>query len=74
MLSAGLTFLAAIPIILTANMPAVGAQQGTLTPTYQVLGLYTLYVVLCFVGYLFLSGRRRFEDPSMIWLKRKKKA
>lgn len=70
MISAGLTFVAAIPIILTANRPAVGALNGTLTPTYQVLGLYTLYVIICFVAYLFLSGRRKFENPSSIWFKR----
>lgn len=70
MLSAGLTFVAAIPIILTANMPAMGALEGSLNPTYKVLALYTIYVILCGVGYLILSGRRRFEDPSMIWLKR----
>ena len=70
MFSAGLTFLAAIPIILTANMPAVGARDGTLIPTYYVLGLYSLYLLLCFGAYLFLSGRRRFMDPSAIWLQR----
>jgi len=71
MVSAGLTFLAAIPIILTANMPAVGALNGTMTPTYQVLGLYTFYIVVCFIAYLLLSGRRRFENPSSIWFKRR---
>jgi ESS family glutamate:Na+ symporter len=70
MFSAGLTFLAAIPIILTANMPAMGALNGTLKPTYQVLGLYAFYVVLCFVAYLLLSGRRRFKNPSVIWYRR----
>ena len=70
MLSAGLTFVFAIPIILTANMPAVGAQQGTLIPTYTVFGLYGAYVILCLIGYLILSGRRRFEDPSSVWLSR----
>ncbi|RKX72777.1 MAG: sodium:glutamate symporter, partial [Spirochaetes bacterium] len=69
MFSAGLTFIFAIPIILTANMPAVGALNGTLKPTYQVLGLYTLYLLLCFAAYLILSGRKRFENPSSIWFK-----
>jgi len=70
MYSAGLTFLAAIPIILTANMPAMGALEGSLTPTYQVLGLYAFYVILCFVAYLLLSGNRRFKNPSVIWYRR----
>ena len=70
MFSAGLTFLAAIPILLTANMPAVGAAEGTLRPTYQVLGLYSLYLITCAALYLVLSGRRRFKDPAAIWLRR----
>ena len=73
MLSAGLTFLGAIPILLTANMPAVGAVNGTLTPTYQVFGLYVFYIILCGAAYLLLSGRRRFKDPSTIWLRRRGK-
>lgn len=72
MFSAGLTFLAAIPILLSVNMPAVGALEGTLRPTYEVLGLYAFYVILCGTAYLFLSGRRRFKDPSTIWLKRER--
>ncbi|MCK5736911.1 MAG: sodium:glutamate symporter, partial [Spirochaetaceae bacterium] len=44
MISAGITFIFAIPIILTANMPAVGALNGTLLPTYKVLGMYALYL------------------------------
>ncbi len=70
MLSAGLTFLAAIPILLTANLPAMGALNGSLTPTYQVLGLYFLYIILCGTAYLFLSGKRRFKNYSAIWFKR----
>ncbi|PIE05177.1 MAG: sodium:glutamate symporter [Spirochaetales bacterium] len=71
MLSAGITFLAAIPIILTANMPAMGAVNGTLKPTYLVLLLYTVYLAACFGAYLVLSGRRRFKNPSSFWLRRK---
>jgi len=69
MFSAGITFMAAIPIILTANMPALGALRGSMMPTYQVLVLYAFYIVACFVAYLFLSGRRRFVNPSSIWFK-----
>ena len=68
MLSAGITFLAAIPILLTANLPALGALAGTLVPTYQVLGLYVIYLILCAAAYLVLSGRRRFRNYSAIWM------
>lgn len=70
MFSAGITFLAAGPILLTANWPALGALRGSMMPTYQVLILYAFYLVLCFVAYLLLSGRRRFVNPSTIWFKR----
>jgi len=69
MYSAGITFLAASPILFTANRPAIGALQGSMSHTYQVLMLYTLYLVLCFAAYLLLSGRRRFINPSSIWYK-----
>jgi len=69
-LASGITFVAVIPILLTANMPARGAMEGTLAPTWTVLGLYTIYLFLCFGAYLLLSGRRRFKDPSAMWLKR----
>ncbi|RLW68625.1 MAG: sodium:glutamate symporter [spirochete symbiont of Stewartia floridana] len=70
MLSAGFTFLMAIPILLTANLPAMGALKGSLTPTYQVLGLYALYIVACAAAYILLSGRRRFKDYTAIWFRR----
>jgi len=69
MYSAGITFLAASPILLTANRPAIGALQGSIAHTYQILVLYALYLVLCFAAYLLLSGRRRFKNPSSIWYK-----
>ncbi|MDC7220070.1 MAG: sodium:glutamate symporter [Spirochaetales bacterium] len=71
MYASGLVFLFVIPIILTANAPAKGALEGSLRNTWLVLALYGLYLAFCFVLYLLLSGNRRFEDPSNIWLKRK---
>lgn len=67
MLSAGITFAAASIILILANKPALGALQGSLMPTYQVLIVYAAYLVVCFVAYLLLSGRRRFMNPSRIW-------
>jgi ESS family glutamate:Na+ symporter len=69
--ASGLSFLAVIPILLTANMPAKGAMNGSLTSTWIVLGIYAAYLVVLFVLYLILSGRRRFKDPSAVWLRRK---
>ncbi len=71
MYASGLVFLAVIPILITANMPAYGALKGSLRETYIVLGLYALYVVLCFVAYLWLSGKNRFRKPADLWLKQR---
>ena len=70
MYASGIVFLLVIPIILTANAPAKGALAGSLTNTWLTFGMYGLYLVLCFILYLFLSGNRRFKDPSNIWLRR----
>ena len=71
MYASGIVFLFVIPILITANMPAYGALKGSLTETYIVLGLYALYVVLCFIAYLWLSGQNRFNRPADLWLHQK---
>ncbi len=71
MYAAGMVFLIVIPIILTANLPAFGALAGTLGPVYLLLALYSAYLVLCLVAYLLLSGKRKMEEPSHIWLQRR---
>ena len=71
MYASGIVFLFVIPILVTANMPAYGALRGSLTETYIVLGLYALYVILCFVAYLWLSGQNRFNRPADLWLHQK---
>ncbi len=71
MYASGLVFLAVIPILITANMPAYGALKGSLKETYFVLGLYSVYVILCFIAYLWLSGKNRFNRPADLWLHQK---
>jgi len=71
MYASGMVFLMVIPIIITANMPAYGALKGSLVQTYIVLGLYAFYVILCFVLYLILSGKDRFNRPADLWLSQK---
>lgn len=73
MYASGIVFLLVIPIILTANLPASGALAGSLTNTWICLGIYAFYLLVCFIFYLYLSGNRRFKDPSLLWLKRKGK-
>lgn len=72
MYAAGLVFVAASPILLTANTPVMSLVNGDgLKGTWLVFAMYGLYVVACFIAYLFLSGNRRFKEPSKIWLRRK---
>ncbi|MDC7223738.1 MAG: sodium:glutamate symporter [Spirochaetales bacterium] len=71
MYASGIVFLLVIPIIITANAPAKGALAGSLRNTWLCFAMYGAYLILCLVLYLFLSGNRRFKDPSKIWLRRK---
>jgi len=71
MYASGLVFVVVIPIIITANLPAYGALRDSLAPTYGVLALYGLYIVLCFLSYLWLSGKNRFNRPADLWLHQK---
>ncbi|MDC7240513.1 MAG: sodium:glutamate symporter [Spirochaetales bacterium] len=71
MYASGIVFMIVIPILVTANMPAYGALRDSLVPTWIVFGIYAAYVALCFVLYLFLSGKDRFNRPADLWLKQK---
>jgi len=71
MYASGIVFLFAIPILITANAPAKGALAGSLTNTWWLLAMYAAYIVVLFIVYLLISGNRRFQDPSRMWLRRK---
>lgn len=67
MLSAGLTFLLAIPFIMTINLPAKAFLTGNMLYYWLSLGVacgYFLYVLLTYTG---IARKRAFSKPGQLW-------
>ncbi|TXT44008.1 MAG: glutamate:Na+ symporter ESS family [Spirochaetes bacterium] len=67
MLSAGLTFLLAIPFILSINLPAMAYTKGSMTYYWMMLGVaaaYSLYVLVAYIG---LAKKKSFAKPASLW-------
>lgn len=64
MLSAGLTFVLAIPFILTINLPARVYTSGSMTPFWIFVLIAAIYLVAVLVIYLVLARKRRFALPG----------
>lgn len=67
MLSAGLTFVLAIPFILTINLPAKAYQTGNMTYYWMMMGVCAAYLAYVFVTYAVLARKRRFAKPGELW-------
>jgi len=70
MLSAGLTFLLAVPFILSINLPAQAAVSGTMTPYWQMMGVAGAYLLYVVVSFFILARKRGLEKPFSWWLPR----
>jgi ESS family glutamate:Na+ symporter len=68
MLSAGLTFLLAIPFILSINLPAQAAVQGSMNPYWLMMGISAAYLLYVIVAYAFLARKRSLAKPGRLWL------
>ena len=68
MLSAGLTFALAIPFILSINLPAQAAVQGTMAPYWLMMGVSAAYLVYVLVSYAFVARKRSLARPGSLWL------
>jgi len=64
MLSAGLTFVLAIPFILAINLPARAYTTGTMLPFWIFFGIAFGYQLFVTVVYFVLARKRRFAKPS----------
>lgn len=64
MLSAGLTFVLAIPFILAINLPAKAYTTGSMTPFWIFMGIAVAYQIFVTVIYFILARKRRFAMPS----------
>ena len=67
MLSAGLTFLLAIPFILSINLPAQAAVQGTMVPYWIMMGISGLYLVYVLITYGILARKKSLATPGVLW-------
>lgn len=64
----GMSFVIAIPLILSMNLPAYGFAQGNPVYYWGTLGLYAAFILLLLLAYRVLAGSRSFMDPSKLWL------
>ncbi len=67
MVSAGLTFLMAIPFILAINLPAKAGQTGDMMPFWIMVILSGIYLTVTLGMYVFLARRRTLAQAGKIW-------
>lgn len=69
MLSAGLTFVIAIPFILSINLPAKAFVTGDMSYFWMMIGVCALYLVYVIGAYCSLAKKRSFAKPRQLWYK-----
>lgn len=69
MLSAGLTFILAIPFILAINLPARAYTTGSMFSFWLMMGIAALYLVYVMVTYVVLAKKKSFAKPGHLWYK-----
>ncbi|PKL06320.1 MAG: sodium:glutamate symporter [Spirochaetae bacterium HGW-Spirochaetae-9] len=67
MLSAGLTFILAIPFILSINLPAKAFMEGDMSYYWIMMGVAALYLLYVVISYVFLAKKKSFAKPSQLW-------
>lgn len=69
MLSAGLTFILAIPFILAINLPAKAYVTGSMSYYWLMMGIAAIYLIYVFVTYVALAKKKSFAKPLSLWYK-----
>ena len=69
MLSAGLTFIFAIPFILCINLPAKSFVTGDMSYFWIMMGVAAAYLAYVLVAYLALAKKRSFAKFGQLWYK-----
>jgi len=67
MLSAGLTFILAIPFILSINLPAKAYMTGSMSYYWIMIGVAALYLLYVLATYLVLAKKKSFAKPKQLW-------
>jgi glutamate:Na+ symporter, ESS family len=65
--ASGITFLFAIPFVLSINLPVRAYSTGNMSLFWIALGIAIAYLLFCFVAYLFLAKKRAFAKASTVW-------
>ncbi|MDP3178389.1 MAG: sodium:glutamate symporter [Spirochaetaceae bacterium] len=67
MLSAGLTFVLAIPFILSINFPAWAYTRGDMIWYWAMGGVALAYLVFILIAYRTAAGKKAFAKPGKLW-------
>lgn len=67
MLSAGLTFVLAIPFILSINLPAKAYVTGSMSYYWIMMGVAALYLLYVLGTYIVLAKKKSFAKPKQLW-------
>jgi ESS family glutamate:Na+ symporter len=67
MYGTGIAFVLVIPYILAINLMMYGYTRGNPLFYWALLGLLLLYLVVFFILYWILAGRRAFARPHKLW-------
>lgn len=65
--ASGITFLFAIPFILSINLPVRAFATGDMSFFWLGLLIAVAYLLFCFIAYLFIAKKRAFAKASAVW-------
>jgi ESS family glutamate:Na+ symporter len=67
--ASGITFVLAIPFILSINLPVRAFETGEMRYFWLALGVAGLYLLFVAISYLLLARKRAFASADKIWHK-----
>lgn len=71
LVSVGLVFVLAIPILLSVNLPAFSVTRNKPGLFWLSVGISAIYVLGSFISYIILAGKKAFAQPGKIFYKEK---
>ena len=66
--ASGITFVLAIPFILSINLPVRAFMTGNMVYFWIALAVSVAYLLFTVVAYFLLAGRRALARPAQVWL------
>lgn len=68
MYASGLTFVFAIPFILSINLPVYSVTSGNPVYFWAAVGVSAIYAILVFIVFILIAKKRAFMKKSKVWL------